>query len=339
MGAAMGPALLRRFSVLLFSSFVAGCAVDASNDGEVEATEDAISGASSDSGWFVVKGRDKRKCAEPFCGGWFVQRANETRTRCADGTLAAECYVGSIELSGAGLSPREEADLLAAIEAGAPVLLQARTHATDVHGTPVGTLKATEVWLGATGSTATGTFYRTADNGIRCVTTPCPSTRATVLNTNGAYEDVVEVILDQTARDAEPNALRRASEALATREGILVAGSLATPMCLEDDAACGAKVVASEFFLRVVGREGKACGSFAGDECNPGQFCSWEPRDLCGAANAPGRCMYKPAMCPRIFEPVCGCDGRTYSNACVAAAEGVSVLREGGCADDDRAAL
>jgi hypothetical protein len=150
-----------------------------------------------------------------------------------------------------------------------------------------------------------------------------------VLNHSGAL-DVVDVVLDQTARDAEPAKLLRAREALSTREGILVAGDLLTPTCLEGEV-CGPEIVASELYLRVVRREGMACGSRAGDECNAGQFCSYEPRDMCGATDAPGRCMYKPQVCIQILKPVCGRDGRTYSNACVAAAAGTSVSSEGPC--------
>lgn len=30
-------------------------------------------------------------------------------------------------------------------------------------------------------------------------------------------------------------------------------------------------------------------------------------------------------MCPKLLKPVCGCDGLTYSTACVAEAAGVSL--------------
>jgi hypothetical protein len=45
-------------------------------------------------------------------------------------------------------------------------------------------------------------------------------------------------------------------------------------------------------------------------------------------------CMGNPdpeRMCPMIFQPVCGCDGITYSNSCVAGAAGVLHFSEGEC--------
>lgn len=36
-------------------------------------------------------------------------------------------------------------------------------------------------------------------------------------------------------------------------------------------------------------------------------------------------------MCTADYKPVCGCDGKIYGNACVAARAGVSVSKTGEC--------
>jgi hypothetical protein len=42
-------------------------------------------------------------------------------------------------------------------------------------------------------------------------------------------------------------------------------------------------------------------------------------------------CARRPEACIQIFDPVCGCDGRTYGNACTASSAGVSVDFDGPC--------
>jgi hypothetical protein len=51
-----------------------------------------------------------------------------------------------------------------------------------------------------------------------------------------------------------------------------------------------------------------------------------------GACEGRGTCEPRAGICPQIFRPVCGCDRRTYPNACVAARAGVSILHQGECA-------
>ena len=52
---------------------------------------------------------------------------------------------------------------------------------------------------------------------------------------------------------------------------------------------------------------------------------------MCGAADGGGVCSPKPEVCTREYRPVCGCGDVTYPNACMAAADGVSIAYRGEC--------
>jgi len=67
------------------------------------------------------------------------------------------------------------------------------------------------------------------------------------------------------------------------------------------------------------------------EQCGKDEFCA----KFFGSCEDGGKCEAKPTDCTErgklLVKPVCGCDGKSYDNFCLAAVAGVNVKQEGKC--------
>jgi hypothetical protein len=75
----------------------------------------------------------------------------------------------------------------------------------------------------------------------------------------------------------------------------------------------------------------RRCAGPGDPACGADQYCRSLRPGLCPGRAVPGICAARPQVCTDHYDPVCGCDGPTYGNACQAAAAGVAVAAQGEC--------
>lgn len=263
---------------------------------------------------------DPRLCPSPLCGGYWVTRVNRPLTVCADGSQAPRCYVATLDLSLAGLAPEQEATVR-----GATGHLLMRGFIRSKESPPFGNLGVfggLEAWIGHAKVVATGTFYRARSTGIVCIAYPCPTVKIALLDQEKPAQRIAGVDLRAVSADPADGYTQ-----LYTPEGLVAAGDLVP---VSGPAGSSSELVSSEYYLTVK-PEPRLCGARGSPACGQGEFCDHAQEADCGRADQPGVCEVRPAACTLNYDPVCGCDERTYSNACAANAAGVSVDHRGPC--------
>ncbi|MGE0870421.1 MAG: DUF6748 domain-containing protein [Kofleriaceae bacterium] len=233
------------FCALIASSLVSACATDNTSSVDELAGETAEDGeagkadAADAFSYFTVT-PDERKCTpEAGCGGYYVQRPNRSTVQCGRAQVKL-CYVNKIEWN-TGMPASLSADYEKRLRAGETLILRGDVIAPENDGYPA--LGVTEIWVPQSESGALeGTFVFAKDNGIRCLTAPCPSITESRLNSNRSAQ-ITDV--DFVSSGASEDALNKAYSKL-FNEGVIIVGDR------QDEAGeNGARTrVANQFFLK-----------------------------------------------------------------------------------------
>ncbi len=86
---------------------------------------------------------------------------------------------------------------------------------------------------------------------------------------------------------------------------------------------------------RSVLQQGAACEPGGAKACEAGLYCKREFGACVANPQGQGTCKPVPDICNDEVKPVCGCNGKTYENACLAEIDDANVAHEGSCNSSD----
>jgi hypothetical protein len=179
----------REAAAILLASSLGACVESQTADDEF-ADESAADGEdgkgdSTAAFTFYTVRADSRACSlnsPPGCGrGFFVARANRSSTQCGIEGPASQCKVMQFDWSPTQTSAGIAEEWTQKIKDGGSFIVRGEIVTGRETGT---TLQIKELWEGSSPEAVDGVFALVKDNGVRCITAPCPSLTELKLNSN-----------------------------------------------------------------------------------------------------------------------------------------------------------
>ncbi|HEY5945444.1 MAG TPA: DUF6748 domain-containing protein [Kofleriaceae bacterium] len=277
---------------------------DAALDGKADG---AVDGAYT---YFEIY-KDLRKCSSPSCGGYFLHRLNRTSTVCHNGTSRWSCYVPGLDFTESNLGDTLQAALQDAATrdataSGVIAIVRGRFAPQSYTGYGnLGRFVVTEGWIAENDAVSEGVFVRVHDNGVRCITTPCPTIGEKALNTSRAAN--VHGLDWSVAGFDDDQISKLTTEMVATPHGVIIAGDRYT-FRENNQNARGRTVTAA--YRRLVDQTcyvGGCSSQVCSDQEGVITTCEWRDEYAC----------YQTATCERQPDGQCGWTPTPELDACL----------------------
>jgi eight-cysteine-cluster-containing protein len=242
---------------------------------------------------------DFRRCMSPLCGGMWVERANRSTTRCADGQYEDDCYVAEVDYSSLHLDETGLGEVHMAANAGKLLLRgKIKKKEYDDFGN-LGVFVASEAWIGRGEGELDGVVARIEPLHIECITYPCASATERKLNSSARAQISG---LDWSPSGASEETIAATLAALDGGAGLFVAGNRAWE---QGPAGRGKLRTVTQFWTAPAKGETPAdcivsgcSGEICADE-DMASICLYRPEYVC----------YETATCGRLEDGSCGWSG------------------------------
>lgn len=258
--------------------------------------------------------RDMTRCAFPACGGYHLDRLNATKTTCHDSRSAESCYVPELDWSQAGLTDAQRDLFETAASKGAfegvYAIVRGRFAKRGTTERPeLGKFIVTEAWVAEGEGIAEGVFAKVAQNGVRCITAPCPSLTERALNASRTA-GIAEI--DFAAGELSEASISALIGDTTAPGGIIVAGDRFT---FKINGNSGKGRTATNAYRNLAnvttGSEGCFVGGCSGQICSDREgiisTCEWREEYAC----------YQQATCERQADGACGWTQTAELQACL----------------------